>query len=407
MKLILDAARLISRLQALGDTGRDEAGRLCRLAATDADRAGRDLLCTWLRQASLRVEIDRIGNIYGIWQPEGAVGEVLMMGSHIDTVINAGIYDGCYGVLAGLSVIEALQQAGLEPVRPIAVVAYTNEEGARYTPDMMGSLVAAGGLSTELALATTGRDGTILGAELERIGYAGTQEPGFLKPQAYLELHIEQGPVLEAEGRSIGVVENLQGISWQRVTIGGIANHAGTTPMTLRHDAGVACARVISYLDEFAHATLGAVATVGSIEFKPNLINVIPSSASFTVDLRNATEDLLQAQERALASFLQTLREEGFTVQTESLARFQPVSFDPDLVLAIETVAARKQLSCRRMTSGAGHDAQMMARITAAAMIFVPSQKGISHNPAEYTAESDLIAGAEVLLELVRSLASK
>ncbi|TXH60357.1 MAG: Zn-dependent hydrolase, partial [Thiothrix sp.] len=329
-----------------------------------------------------------------------------MMGSHIDTVINAGIYDGCYGVLAGLSVIEALQQAGLEPVRPIAVVAYTNEEGARYTPDMMGSLVAAGGLSTELALATTGRDGTILGAELERIGYAGTQEPGFLKPQAYLELHIEQGPVLEAEGRSIGVVENLQGISWQRVTIGGVANHAGTTPMTLRHDAGVACARVISYLDEFAHATLGAVATVGSIEFKPNLINVIPSSASFTVDLRNATEDLLQAQERALASFLQTLREEGFTVQTESLARFQPVSFDPDLVLAIEAVAARKQLSCRRITSGAGHDAQMMARITAAAMIFVPSQKGISHNPAEYTAESDLIAGAEVLLELVRSLVS-
>lgn len=403
--LNIDAARLLTRLHELGATGRDANGRLCRMAATDADRAGRDLLCAWFRQAGLQVEIDRVGNIYGIWQPAGIAGDTLIIGSHIDTVLNAGIYDGCYGVLAGLGVIEALQQAKVCPVRPLAVVAYTNEEGARYTPDMMGSLVAAGGLAAEAALASIGTDGTTLGVELERIGYAGTHEPDFLKPYAYLELHIEQGPVLEAEGCSIGAVENLQGISWQRVTIGGTANHAGTTPMHLRRDAGMASARVMAYLEQLARAISAAVATVGSIEFKPNVINVIPSSARFTVDLRNPDEALLQAQEVALEQFLQNLCSEGFTVQTERLARFQPVAFDPSLVAAIEKAAAQRQLTCRRMTSGAGHDAQMMARITPAAMIFVPSQKGISHNPDEYTAQSDLIAGAQVLLEVVRSLA--
>lgn len=192
------------------------------------------------------MEIDRIGNIHGIWEPTGASGDPLVMGSHIDTVVDASFNDGCYGVLAGLAVIEAMQAAALRPARSLAVVAYTNEEGVRYAPDMMGSLVAAGGLGADEALATVGTDGTSLGAELARIGYAGLHEPGFLTPHAYVELHVEQGPVLEAEGLRIGVVENLQGISWQKVAIGGTANHAGTTPMAMRRDAGVAAARVIA-----------------------------------------------------------------------------------------------------------------------------------------------------------------
>lgn len=404
MNVAIDGDRLIERLKALGEKGRDEAGRLCRVAASDADKEGRDLLCAWLKEADLRVEVDRIGNIHGIWEPEGASGDAVVIGSHIDTVIDAGIYDGCYGVLAGVAVIEAIRRAGLRPVRPLAVVAYTNEEGVRYSPDMMGSLVAAGGLDVDDALAIVGTDGTKLGVELERIGYAGSREPGFLKPHAYIELHIEQGPILEAKGQPIGAVENLQGISWQKITIGGTANHAGTTPMAMRRDAGVAAGRVITFLDQLARETKNAVATVGTIRFEPNAINVIPASAIFTVDLRNPDRELLSKKEASLQLFLETLRAEGYEISNERLARFHPVKFAPEIVAAVEVAAAQRQLPCRRMTSGAGHDAQMIARIAPAAMIFVPSKGGISHNPAEFTAESDLIAGANVLLDVVRKL---
>lgn len=404
MTIGIDATRLIGRVKELGATGRDEAGRLCRVAASDADKAGRDLFCGWLNKAGLRVEIDRIGNIYGIWEPEGASGEPVVMGSHIDTVIDAGIYDGCYGVLSGLAVIEALRATGALPSRPLAVAAFTNEEGVRYAPDMMGSLVAAGGLSTDDALAIVGTDGATLGAELARIGYAGPHEPGFLKPYAYVELHVEQGPILDAEGLPIGAVENLQGISWQKVTISGTANHAGTTPMVMRHDAGVAAARIIAFLDKLARATEGAVATVGTIAFQPNAINVIPSQAVFTVDFRNPNEDRLLEQETELGKFLNGLRTEGYQITSERLARFQPVTFDTRIVAAIEDAASQRQIACRRMTSGAGHDAQMIARIAPSAMIFVPSKDGISHSPDEFTVESDLIAGANVLLDVARKL---
>lgn len=404
MNVAIDGSRLIERLKLLGDTGRDESGRLCRVAASDADKEGRDLLCRWFAEAGLRVEIDKIGNIHGIWEPEGVSGDPVIMGSHIDTVIDAGIYDGCYGVLSGLSVIEALQRSGHRPSRPLAVVAYTNEEGVRYAPDMMGSLVAAGGLAVEEALAIVGTDGTTVGAELTRIGYAGKHEPGFLKPHAYVELHVEQGPVLEAEGVPVGAVQNLQGISWQKITITGTANHAGTTPMVMRLDAGVAAGRVMTFLDQLARETKNAVATVGTIRFEPNAINVIPASAIFTVDLRNPDRDVLSQQEAALQLFLERLRAEGYEISNERLARFHPVKFAPEIVAAIEVAAAQRQLACRRMTSGAGHDAQMIARIAPAAMIFVPSKAGISHNPAEFTSESDLIAGANVFLDVVRKL---
>jgi N-carbamoyl-L-amino-acid hydrolase len=322
-------------------------------------------------------------------------------------VIDAGIYDGCYGVLAGLDVIETLKSSPFAPARPIAVAAFTNEEGVRYAPDMLGSLVHAGGLAIDTALAAVGTDGTVLGAELARIGYAGNEEPGFLVPEAYLELHIEQGPVLEREGARIGAVENLQGISWQRITIEGVANHAGTTPMSMRRDAGYAAARVIAFLhDRAAGANTPSVATVGSISFEPNAINVIPSRATFTVDLRDPDEQRLQAHEAALSAYLEQLAAaEGVTVTTERLARFEPVTFDPIIAALIEDAAQRRKLASRRVTSGAGHDAQMIARIAPAAMIFVPSVGGISHNPREHTDEADLIAGANVLLDVVTRLA--
>lgn len=400
----LDSETLLSRLALLGEIGRDEQGRLTRLAATDADKAARDQLVDWFGAAGLEIHVDRIGNIFGVWASASDKAP-LMMGSHIDSVVNAGIYDGCYGVLSALSVIEAMQQAGVRPDRSLVVGVFTNEEGARFAPDMMGSLVYAGGLDVKQALLASDANGVTLGDELSRIGYAGKMAPGAIRPSAFLELHIEQGPVLEHEACTIGAVADLQGISWQKVRISGVANHAGTTPTRLRADAGLAAARVIVFLRELV-AGSNSVVTVGCIRFAPDVINVVPACAEFTVDLRDPDETILQSREIALAEFLKSLEDsEGLTVETERLARSQPVRFDERLVQQIEQSASARSLSCRRMTSGAGHDAQMMARICPAAMIFVPSKGGISHNPREHTEEAALIAGAHVLLDTVCRIA--
>ncbi|RQU90596.1 Zn-dependent hydrolase [Burkholderia cepacia] len=403
--LRLDGALLLDQLHQLGEVGADpDAGGRTRVALTDHERAGRDLVVKWMRELDLDIRIDRIGNIFGTLRAESDDGSQrpLMMGSHIDTVKNAGALDGCYGVLAGLAVVRAFRQAGIKPGRSITIGAFTNEEGIRYQPDMMGSLVYAGGLSVDAALGTIGIDGTCLGDELARIGYAGDLEPGAIIPQEYLELHIEQGPILEAENIRIGVVESLQGISWQQITVQGNANHAGTTPTHLRHDAGWAAASVATFLRELAVTTGTTLATIGMLRIEPNVINVIPRKAIFTVDLRDPDEQRLQDAERRLAEFLaQVAEQEGVKITTERLVRFEPVVFDADLANAIEASAERMGFSHRRMTSGAGHDAQMIARIAPAAMIFVPSRGGISHNPREHTDDDQLVDGANVLLDVV------
>lgn len=405
---LLDTAKLLEQLRELGAIGHDAAqGGRTRIALTDEEKAGRDLLVRWMRELDLEVRVDQIGNIFGVLHaahPEG-MAQPLMMGSHIDTVRNAGALDGCYGVLAGLAVVRAYRQAGLRPARAIVVAAFTNEEGVRYQPDMMGSLVYAGGMDVQAALNTVGTDGTRLGDELARIGYAGDMAPGAIVPREYIELHIEQGPVLEAEGKLIGVVESLQGISWQKVTITGVANHAGTTPTRLRHDAGYAAAACVAFLREqvVGAAPETTLATVGSLRLEPNLINVIPRRATFTVDLRDPDDQRLQTAERRLADFLATLAgREGVTVETEQLVRFEPVVFDAALADRIQAAAQRRGLPHRRMTSGAGHDAQMLARIASSAMIFVPSRGGISHNPREHTDDDQLALGAQVLLDVVQ-----
>ncbi|QEY63172.1 Zn-dependent hydrolase [Metapseudomonas lalkuanensis] len=399
--LPLDGQALLLQIRLLGEIGAEpEQDGRTRIALTDADKAGRDQLLRWMEALDLEIRIDRIGNIFGTLRADGDQQAPLMIGSHIDSVANAGALDGCYGVLAGLAVVRAFREAGVRPTRPITVAAFTNEEGVRYQPDMMGSLVHAGGLNVDAALETLGTDGTRLGDELVRIGYAGDLEPGALVPHEYLELHIEQGPVLEVEGVQIGVVENLQGISWQQVTVKGSANHAGTTPMHLRHDAGSVAAAAITHLREIA--VDGTLATVGCLRLEPNLINVIPRKAVFTVDLRDPDEARLQAAEKRLADALAHLAEtEGVEIHSERLVRFEPVIFDSDLASAIAASANRLGFSHRRMTSGAGHDAQMIARIAPAAMIFVPSQGGVSHNPREHTSDELLLTGAEVLLDVV------
>ena len=407
-ELRLNGPILLQQIRTLGEIGADPVnGGRTRIALTDAEKAGRDQLVAWMNELELDIQVDRIGNIFGTLHSATDNGgqAPLMMGSHIDTVTNAGALDGCYGVLAGLAVVRAFREAGKLPARSITIGAFTNEEGVRYQPDMMGSLVHAGGMAVDEALATIGTDGTRLGDELQRIGYAGDLEPGAIVPHEYLELHIEQGPILEAENTLIGVVENLQGISWQQVLVQGSANHAGTTPTPLRHDAGYVASAVVAELRQIARDSGGTtLATVGCMSFEPNVINVIPRKASFTVDLRDPDEALLVAAEKRLEKFLAAIaEEEGVRISTEQLVRFQPVIFDAGLTDEIEASARRFGFSHKRMTSGAGHDAQMMARIASSAMIFVPSRGGISHNPREHTDDDHLLKGAEVLLDVVVS----
>jgi N-carbamoyl-L-amino-acid hydrolase len=404
----INGGRLIHRLERLGEIGLRADGSCCRLALTDEDKAGRDRVLSWMQELGLEVRVDRVGNLFGIRAGTEDLPPV-MTGSHIDTVATGGKFDGCLGVLAGLEVVETLNEARLTTRRPLVVAVFTNEEGARFQPDMLGSLVHAGGLSVEEALKLRGTDGAVLGAELERIDYAGSMEPGTIVPSAFVELHIEQGPILDLEGGALGAVHELQGISWQEVTLRGVPNHAGTTPMRLRHDAGYGAARLTCFVRDLAF-NIGdsQVGTVGSIQFKPDLINVIPGEAVLTVDLRNTGEERLKEAEENLEAFLHELgQQEGLEVRLRRLSRFEPVTFDPRIVRVIEEAAASLGQPIRPMISGAGQDAQMLARICPTAMIFVPSIGGISHNPAERTSPEHVELGANVLLRTLLRLAAE
>ena len=398
--------RLRARIDALAELGAIDGGGSCRLALTDADKAGRDLVVTWMQDLGLRVEVDGIGNVVATWPPDRHDPPVLI-GSHIDTVATGGIYDGCLGVLAGIEVIETVITAAVHTEHPLAVAFFTDEEGSRFAPDMLGSLVYVGGLALEDALAIEAADGAVLRDELERIGYEGSAPCPAVPPHAYIELHIEQGPVLEAEGVTIGAVTGVQGIAWTELSITGQSNHAGTTPMALRHDAGYVAGRIATFVRDLATA-IGPpqVGTVGRIELHPNLVNVVAARATMTVDLRTTDDDALAAAEKELLAFLAELASaEGVQIDRKTLAHFDSVTFDDGVVALVEQVATEHGHPVRRLPSGAGHDAQMLARVCPSGMVFVPSAKGISHNPAEHTDDADLEAGANVLLHCVLRLA--
>jgi N-carbamoyl-L-amino-acid hydrolase len=402
----INGGRLLRRLETFNEIGALPGGGNCRLALSDEDRQGRDLLVTWMKELGLSVTIDAIGNIFGLRAGAETLDPV-MIGSHIDTVGTGGRYDGLYGVLAGLEALESLNDAGVTTRRPVALAAFTNEEGSRFAPFALGSLVHVGALSLEEAYAIKGIDGASVGDELRRIGYAGSVTPGAIKAHAYFELHIEQGPILEDEGLSIGAVEGVQGLSWSELTIEGQSGHAGGTPMRLRHDAACVAAEIAVCVRRIAREFGGyQVGTVGRLELQPGLVNVIAGRATMTVDLRNIDETLLQDAEARLATFISELAaREGVSVTTRSLARFAPVIFPETMVSMVQEVAQARGLSSRRLPSGAGHDAQMMARVCPSGMIFVPSVGGLSHNVREYTVPKDLEAGANVLLGLIERLA--
>jgi N-carbamoyl-L-amino-acid hydrolase len=407
-QLAINGPRLMRQLEQLAEIGRTETNACCRLALTDDDKLGRDLVVSWMKELGMAVTVDPIGNIFGTRAGSRPDLAPVMTGSHIDTVRTGGAYDGNYGVLAGLEVVATLNEAKQQTQRSLVVGVFTNEEGARFAPDMLGSLVYVGGMPLDEALDIKAIDGPRLGDELARIGYDGKTDLGAHKPHAFIELHIEQGPILDIEGVKIGAVEHLQGISWQELTIVGQSNHAGTTPMYLRHDAGYVASAIATFVRDLTRKMGGhQVGTIGKIDLIPNLINVIAARATITVDLRNTDEGLLKQAEHALATYLKELEQsEGVTITARRLARFEPVSFDTALADRIAHHAQALGLSQQRMTSGAGHDAQMLARICPTSMIFVPSVGGISHNPAEHTDQEDLIAGANVLLASLTELAN-
>lgn len=412
-ELRVDGDRLWARLEALGEIGavlgpNGERGN-ARLALTDEDRDGRDVVMSWMHDLGLSVVIDAVGNVIATRAGTDAGAAPVIVGSHIDTVRTGGRFDGNLGVLAGLEVLETLEQHSVSTVHPISVAFFTNEEGARFQPDMLGSLVYVGGMAVEDALdACAADDGARLGDELARIGYAGPQPcPVAAAPHACVELHIEQGPVLEDEGITIGAVTGVQGISWTELTITGQSAHAGTTPMRSRHDPGYVAAAITTGVRAIAvEMGGGQVATVGRCKFHPNLVNVVPSTVTMTVDLRNTDEALLQRAEALFAALCEHLAlEEGVTIERRALARFEPVEFDLTMIELVEATARRLGHSTKRMPSGAGHDAQMLARVCPTSMVFVPSVNGLSHNIAEYTTPSDITAGADVLLQVVLATA--
>lgn len=403
--LRIDGGRLLKRLSELAKRGAREDGGCNRLAFTDADKEGRDLVTSWMRELGMTVSIDGIGNGVAL-RPGLENGPPVMIGSHIDTVRTGGRYDGNFGVLSGLEIVETLRDAGITTRRPLAVAFFSNEEGSRVAPDMMGSLVYVSGLSLEEAHDAVTIDGKRVGDELERIGYRGEAKTPGLVPFAYVELHIEQGPVLEAEGFRIGAVTGVQGISWTEVTVRGQSNHAGTTPMSYRHDAGYVAGEIAAFVRRLTKEMGGAqVGTVGSINLEPNLVNVVAQKAVVTVDLRNTEEKILQSAEARLDEFLGEIADrEGVEISTRRLARFEPVDFDPRVISLVEETARSLGTNVRRLPAGAGHDAQMLARVCPAGMIFTPSVKGLSHNVREHTDPADLELGANVLLQAILTL---
>jgi N-carbamoyl-L-amino-acid hydrolase len=394
----INADRLHKSLRQLAQIGATPGGGVTRLALSQEDRAGRDLLRRWMGDAGLTVRVDDLGNMTGRRAgTEG--GAAVIMASHIDTVRRGGRYDGAYGVLAALEVMRTLNDAGVTTRQPLEMVNWTNEEGVRFEPAMMASGAVAGRFTADYVYERTDRDGARFGDELERIGYKGSRQDRPGPAAAYLELHVEQGPVLEDAGIPVGVVEGIVGITWSDVTAEGHADHAGPSPMVLRRDALAAAARLITAVDDLAREVDGAVGTVGRIAAEPNVINTIPGKVAMSVDLRHpdpATLDSLYARFEQLAG--EIAARTGVSVGINRFWTSEPTPFAPEVVEAVQAAADELGVPNRRIWSGAGHDAKYMQDIVPSAMIFARSINGLSHCEQEYSTPEDLEAGANVLL---------
>ena len=400
--LTIDAERLWDDLMETARIGATPKGGICRLTLTELDRQVRDWFKVHCEALGCVVTVDDMGNMFA--RRAGTHPDVppIAMGSHLDTQPTGGKFDGALGVLAALEALRTLVNAGYQTFAPIELINWTNEEGARFAPALIASGVFAGVFARDWAVARQDRGGETFGAALEAIGYRGPEPCGAHKLSAFFELHIEQGPYLEAEGKDIGVVTGVQAIRWYEATVTGQDSHAGTTPMPRRHDALLAAARLVAAVDASARASKSAVGTVGLLEVKPGAPNVVPGEVFFMIDMRDPAPAVLDRMENEIARAAKAAEAElGVTIVLKNIWTQPPQPFDADCIAAIRAAASVSGFSTRDMISGAGHDAAYVARVAPAAMIFVPCKDGISHNEAEYSSKAQCAAGAQVLLQAV------
>ena len=407
--LRINGPRLWDSLMRLAEIGATAKGGVCRLALTELDRQGRDLVCQWAREAGMSVAIDQIGNVFMRRAGRNNALPPITTGSHIDTQPTGGKFDGNYGVLAGLEVVRTLNDHGITTEAPIEVVFWTNEEGSRFIPVMMGSGVFAQAFTLAHAYAAQDGDGKNVKDELARIGYLGAELPGQRPMGAYFETHIEQGPVLEDHDITIGVVTAVLGIRWYDCVVTGMEAHAGPTPMAVRKDALQVAAGLMQEVVACAgrHPPHGR-GTVGMVQVHPNSRNVIPGSVKFSIDLRNATDALCDAMDADIRTTAQRFSaRSGLPITITEVTRYPAQTFHPDCIAAVERAARNLGYSHMPTVSGAGHDAVYMARVAPTGMIFIPCKDGISHNEIEDAKPEHITAGCNVLLQAMLARADK
>ncbi len=399
--------RLKASLLEMAKIGATPGGGVTRVALSDEDREGRDLFVAWLKEAGLAVRVDDMGNIYGRLAGSDPAAAPVLMGSHLDSVPGGGRFDGVFGVLTALEAARTLRDHGIRPRRSLEVVSWTNEEGARFEPAMMCSGVVAGRFTPEYVYARSDRDGKLFGEELVRIGYKGEAANRPRAIHAYFEPHIEQGPVLEAAGIPIGVVTGILGLKWINVTLTGVQQHAGPSPMRSRHDAMVAAGRIIAGIRDLAlEYPDPAVATVGRIKATPGIINQIPREVVLSVDLRHwSAEGQAEMGERAVALIKRIAAEEKVEADADVYWTCPPIAFRPAMVDLIESKVKTLGVPYRRIVSAAGHDAQYIHEIAPTAMIFVRTIGGKSHCETEDIHWEDAQAAADVLANAVLEVA--
>ncbi len=402
----INGERLWDSLMRMSSIGATPKGGVCRLALTDLDRQGRELFVRWCKAAGCSVAVDRLGSIFA--RRDGLNPELppVLLGSHLDSQPTGGKFDGAFGVLAGLEVVRTLNDNNLHTEAPIEIVSWTNEEGVRFGPPMLASGAFAGTFDLDFVLGRTDADGKTLGGELERIGYAGARPVRGHKVAAYLEAHIEQGPILEKEQKTIGVVTGAQGQRWYEVTVTGMEAHAGPTPMDMRHDALVGAARMVEAVHRMGLGHPDARATVGKMQVHPGSPNTVPGTVFFTVDLRHPDEEYLILMDARLKADCAAVTEDlGLQLQLEQIWHFPATPFHEECIAAVRKAAAGNAIAHMELVSGAGHDACYVARVAPTAMIFVPCKDGISHNEIESATPDDLAAGCQVLLDAAVNLA--
>jgi len=400
--LAINPQRLWDMLMDTAKFGATAKGGVRRLTLTDLDRQVRDWFKSECEALGLTVTVDEVGNMFAL-RP-GRRGDLapIAMGSHLDTQPTGGKFDGILGVLGGLEAMKTLVDLGYETNAPVMLVNWTNEEGSRFAPAMLGSGVFAGVFDRAYADAREDRDGVTFGDALDAIGYRGDVPAGAVPMSAMFELHIEQGPILEAEGKVIGIVEGVQGIRWYDCTVTGQEAHTGSTPMLLRRNALLGAAKLFDAVDRIAKAYPPAVGTVGLVEVRPNSRNVIPGEVFFSIDFRNPDAAVLDRMEADLAAAVEMLAAEGgLAVEWKRIWQSPPVAFDAGCIAAVAEGAETAGLAARRIISGPGHDAAYIARLCPTSMIFVPCKDGISHNEAESSTFEECAAGAQVLLNAV------